>query len=76
MGFRDFVDRQNRIYNGKEISRTKVLGVRTSMKSGVLSEVNSGVYAFLIEFTDGSHEIAEEGYNSARFKQFVSFIEW
>lgn len=76
MGIKDLIDKTNRIYNGKEIAKTRVLGVRTAMKSSVFSEVNYGVYSFLIEFVDGTHEIAEESYNSSRFKLFVSFLEW
>lgn len=56
------------------VSRVKVLGIRTAMQSKAFSEVNYGVYTLLIEYNDGHREIVEVDRLSA-LQKYANYIE-
>lgn len=64
------------IYNGKKVVRTKVIGVRTAEQTKVLGTYNFGIYSFLVEYEDGSVEIAEEQMKSPGMKTLMQFVEF
>lgn len=64
------------IYNGKKVERVKVIGVRTAEQTKVLGTYNFGIYSFLVEYEDGSVEIAEEQMKSPGMKTLMQFVEF
>lgn len=64
------------IYNGKRVVRVKVIGVRTAEQTKVLGTYNFGIYSFLVEYEDGSVDIAEEQMKSPGMKTLMRFVEF
>lgn len=58
----------------KKIAKVKLLGVRTTEQTKVLGTYNSTMYCFLIEYTDGSREIAEHEAKEKEIKELLHYI--
>lgn len=64
------------LYNGKKVQRVKVIGVRTAEETKIMATYNYGVYSFLVQYEDGTVEIAEEQMKSAGMKTLLRFVEF
>ena len=62
------------MFDTRNITRVKVLGVRTAVKSQLFSDVNFGVYSLLIAYDDGKVEVKEVDYNTVR--KYAQYIMW
>jgi hypothetical protein len=56
------------------VSRVKVLGIRTAIQSKAFSDVNFGIYTLLVEYKDGHREIVEVDKVSA-LQKYANFID-
>ena len=60
------------LFAKKEISRVKVLGVRTAQETKVLATWNSTIYCVIVEYTDGSRELKE--LNAKEMSKLIQYI--
>ena len=63
-------------YNGKKVARVKVIGVRTAEQTKIMATYNFGIYSLLVQYEDGTCEIAEEQINSHGMKTLLQFVEF
>ena len=59
----------------KTISKVKLLGVRTAEQTKVLGTVNSTLYCFLVEYTDGDRAILEYGPSDKEINELLYKID-
>ena len=61
-------------FKPKPVKLAKIIGVRTAEQSKALSDVNFGVYSFLVECTDGTVEVREAAYRSDAFNELMQYV--
>lgn len=60
------------LFQSKEITRVKVLGVRTEEETKVIATYNSTVYCLLVAYKDGSSELKEV--NAKEMNKYIAYI--
>lgn len=58
----------------KQIQKIKLLGIRTSEQTKVLSTVNSSVYCIAVLYTDGTKELVEVEAKEFQ-KTYLQYVE-
>lgn len=76
MGFLDNAKKTMEQYDGRDVRRVKVIGVRTADLSKGYPSESFTMYSFLVEFADGSIEIHEEVGNGTGYKKLVKHLVW
>lgn len=56
----------------KQISKVKVLGIRTGEETRVLATVNSSIYCLLVLYADGTRDLIECEYKN--MQKYLNFI--
>lgn len=75
MGIADGIKRMMSTYNGKDVLKARIVGVRTAEQTKVMATYNFGIYSILVQYVDGSKELVEEKFDSAGMRLLVKYMD-